>query len=47
MKDMHRPSCVVSRKEIEGDRILWNVGNTSCRERGGLGDKSVQGKGNQ
>ena len=36
-----------SKEEIEGERIVWNVGNTSCCERDGLGDKSVRGKTNQ
>ena len=27
--------------------MVWNVGNMSCHERDGLGDKSVQGKTNQ
>ena len=44
---MHRLSCVVSRKEIEGERILWNAGKTSHCEGGSLGDKDVQGKVNQ
>ena len=44
---MHRPSCVVSRKEIEGEGILWKAGNTSHHERGSLGDKDVCGKVNQ
>ena len=44
---MHRPSCVVLRKEMEGERTLWNTGKTSCHERGGLGDRDVQRKVNQ
>ena len=36
-----------SKEEIEGERIVWNAGNTSCHERDGLGDKDIQGKTNQ
>ena len=35
------------KEEIEGERIVWNAGDTSHCERDGLGDKSVQGKTNQ
>ena len=35
------------KEEIEGERMVWNAGNTSCHERDCLGDKSVQGKTNQ
>ena len=43
---MHRPSCEVVKEEIEGEGILWKVGNMSHHERDSLGDKSVQRKGN-
>ena len=37
----HGPSCVVFKKEIEDEGMLWNAGNTSHCERGSLGDKNV------
>ena len=47
IRNAHRPSCVDLKEEIEGERIVWNAGNTSCHERDGLGDKDVRGKTNQ
>ena len=32
---------------MEGERMAWNVGNTSCCERDDLGDKNVQRETNQ
>ena len=41
VRDAHGPSCVVFKKEIEDEGMLWNAGNTSHCERGSLGDKNV------
>ena len=41
VRDVHGPSCVIFKKEIEDEGMLWNAGNTSHHERGGLGDKNV------
>ena len=35
------------KEEIEGERIVWNAGDTSHCERDGLGEKSVRERTNQ
>ena len=32
---------------MEGERITWNAGNMSCRERDDFGDKNIQRETNQ